>query len=78
MVWGNEMGRRKDRYGSRQVYISANGVILGLARDLFLEGFSGPTRGPQILHWAAEQRVPELALAHNQTDEYILYFCTYC
>ena len=32
MRWG-----RKDGNGSRQVYISTKGAILGLARDLFLE-----------------------------------------
>ena len=56
---------RKDGYGSREVYISTKGAILGFARDLILEGFSGPRRGPQIVPWAAEERVPELALAHN-------------
>ena len=45
-------------------------AILGFARDLILEGFPGPRRGPQIVLWAAEERVPELALAHNHTDEY--------
>ena len=73
MVWGNEMGERKDGYGSRQVYISTKGAILGLERDLFLEGFSGPRRGPQILPWAAEERVPELTLTYNHTDEYFVY-----
>ena len=64
---------RMGGYGSREVYISTKGAILGLARDLFLEGFSGPKRGPQLLPWAAEERVPELALAHNHTDEYFAY-----
>ena len=40
------------------------------ARDLILEGFPGPSRGPQIVPWAAEERASELALAHNHTDEY--------
>ena len=48
---------RKDGYGSREVYISAKGAILGFARDLILEGFPGPRRGPQIVLWAAEERV---------------------
>ena len=61
---------RKDGYGSREVYISTKGAILGFARVLILEGFPGPRRGPQIVPWAAEERVPELALAHNHTDEY--------
>ena len=63
-------GGRKDGSGSREVYISTKGAILGFARDLILEGFPGPRRGPQIVPWAAEERVPELALAHNHTDEY--------
>ena len=63
-------GGRKDGYGSREVYISTKGVILGFARDLILEGFPGPRRGPQMVLWSAEERVSELALAHNHTDEY--------
>ena len=39
-------GGRKDGHGSREVYISTKGAILGFARDLTLEGFSGPRRGP--------------------------------
>ena len=66
-------GGRKDGYGSREIYISTNGAILGFARDLILEGFPGPRRVPQIVPWAAEKRVPELALAHNHTDEYFAY-----
>ena len=65
-----EGGGRKDGYGSREVYISTKGAILGFARDLILEGFPGPRRDPQIVLRAAEERVPELALAHNHTDEY--------
>ena len=68
--WLGGMGGRKDGYGSREVYISTKGAILGLARDLFLEGFSVPRRSSQIVPWATEERVPELALAHNHTDEY--------
>ena len=68
------MGRgRKDGYGTREVYISTKGAILGFARDLILEGFPGPRRGPQIVPWAAEKSVPELALVHNHTDEYFVY-----
>ena len=66
-------GGRKDGYGSREVYILTNGTILGFARDLILEGFPGPRRGTQIVPWAAEERVPELALAHKDTDEYFAY-----
>ena len=40
MAWGNGIGGgRKDDYGSREVYISTKGAILGFARDLILEGF---------------------------------------
>ena len=50
MAWGNGRGGgRKDGYGSREVYISAKGAILGFARDLILEGFPGPRRGSQIV-----------------------------
>ena len=64
---------RKDGYGSREVYISTKGAILGFARDLILEGFPCPRRSPQIVPWAAEERGPELALAHDHTDEYFAY-----
>ena len=67
------VGWRKDGYGSREVNISTKGAILGFARDLILEGFPGPRRGLQIVPWATEERVPELALAHNHTDEYFAY-----
>ena len=74
MAWGNGMGGgMKDGYVSREVYISTKGAILGFARDLILEGFPGPRRGSQIVPWAAEERMPELALAHNHTDEYFAY-----
>ena len=56
-----------------EVYILIKGAILGLARDLTLEGFPGPRRGPQLIPWAAEERVPELALSHSRTDEYLAY-----
>ena len=67
------VGWRKDGYGSREVYISTNGAILGFTRDLILEGFPGPRRDPQIVPWTAEERVPELASVHNHTDEYFAY-----
>ena len=74
MAWGNGMGGgRKDGCGSREVCISTKGAILGFARDLILEGFPGPRRGSQIVPWAAEKRVLELALAHNHNDEYFAY-----
>ena len=60
-------------YGSREVNISTKGAILGFARDLILEGFPGPRRDPQIVPWAAEERVPELAFFHSHTDEYLAY-----
>ena len=45
MAWVNEMGGgRKEGYGSREVYISTKGAILGFTRDLILEGFPGPRR----------------------------------
>ena len=66
-------GGRKDGYGSREVYISTKGAILGFARDLILEGFPGPRRDPQIVPWAPEERVCELASSHNHTDEYFAY-----
>ena len=56
---------RKGGCGSREVNILIKGAILGFARGLTLEGFPGPRRGPQIVPWAAEERVPELALVHN-------------
>ena len=70
MGWG---AGRKDGYGSRVVYISTKGSILGFTRELILEGFPGPRKDPQIVPWTAEERVPELALAHNHTDEYFAY-----
>ena len=60
------MGWRKGGYGSREVYILIKGAILGLARDLTLEGFPGPSKGPQIVPWTAEERVPELAFSYSQ------------
>ena len=71
--WIRREGGRKDGYGSREVYISTKGAILGYARDLILEGFPGPRRGPQIVLWASGEMVPDLALAHNHTDEYFAY-----
>ena len=48
---------RKDGYGSRKVNISTKGAILGLVRDLILEGVPVPRKDPQIVPWAAEERV---------------------
>ena len=67
------MGWRKDGYGSREVNISTKGAILGFVRDLILEGVPGPRRDPQIVPWAAEERVHELTSSHNHTDEYFAY-----
>ena len=67
------MGWRNDGYGGREVYISTKGAILGFTRNLILEGFPGTRRDPQIVPWTAEERVPELALAHKHTDEYFAY-----
>ena len=68
-----DRGREEGWLWEQEVYISTKGAILGYLRDLILEGFPGPRRGPQIVLWAAEERVPELALAHNHTDEYFAY-----
>ena len=67
------VGWRKGGYRSREVNILIKEAILGFARDLTLEGFPGPRRGPQIFPWAAEEKVPELALSHSHTDEYLAY-----
>ena len=67
------VGWRKGGYGSREVNILIKGAILRFARDLTLEGFPGPRRGPQIVPWAAEERVHELSMSHSHTDEYIAY-----
>ena len=66
------VGWKKDGYGSREVNILIKGAILGFARYLILEVFPGPRRGPQIVPWSAEERVPELALSHSHT-EYLAY-----
>ena len=67
------LGWRKGGSGIREVDNLIKGAILGLARDLTLEGFPGPRRCPQFVPWAAEERVPELALSHSHTDEYLAY-----
>ena len=68
------MGWRKDGYGKREVNILIKGAILGLARDLTLEGFPGVQGDePSLFLWAAVQRVPELAFSHSHTDEYLAY-----
>ena len=61
-------GWRMGRYGSREVYILIKGAILEFSRDLILEGFTGTRSNPK-----AEERVPELALSHSHTDEYLAY-----
>ena len=66
-------GGRKDGCGSGEVCISTKGAILGFARVLILERFPGPRNGSQIVPWAAEEKVPELALAQEHTDEYFAY-----
>ena len=70
MEW---VGWRKDVYRSREVNISTKGAILGFVRDLILAGGPGPRKDPQIVPWAAEKRVHELALYHSHTDEYFAY-----
>ena len=64
--WGDPGGMgwwgwRKGGFGSREVEILIKGAILGLAR------------GVPRCTWAAEERVPKLALFHNHTDEYLAY-----
>ena len=66
-------GREEGWNGSRKVYISTKVAILRFTRDLILEGFPIPRGDPQIVPRNAEERVPELALAHNHTDEYFAY-----
>ena len=67
------MGWRKGGYGNREVNILIKGAILGFVRDLILEGVPGSRRDPQIVPWAAEERVHELASSHNRTDEYFAH-----
>ena len=67
------LGWSKGGYGSRNVDILIKGAILALARDLTLEGFLGPRRCPQLVSWAAKERVAELALCYSHTDEYLAY-----
>ena len=67
------VGWRMGGYGSRDVNILIKGAILRFARDLPLEGSPGPSRGPQIVAWEAEERLPELALSHSHTDQYLAY-----
>ena len=64
---------RKGGYGSREVNILIKGAILGFARDLILERFPDPRRGPPIFPWTAKEREPELALSHSHTGEYLAY-----
>ena len=73
LAWGNGMGGMEEGWIWEQGCKYLKGAILGFARDLSLEGFSGPRRGPHIVPWAAEKRVPELTLAHSHTDEYLVY-----
>ena len=67
------VGWRKNGYGSREVNISTKEAIIGFVRDLILEGVPSPRKDTQIVPWAAEERVHELAFAHNHTDEYFAY-----
>ena len=61
-------------YGSREEDTLIKGAILGLARVLALEGFPGVQEDfLQLVPWAAEERVPELALSYSHTDEYLAY-----
>ena len=49
------VGWRKGGYGNKEVYILIKGAILGLARDLTLEGFPG-----------VQGDVPSLFLEHQR------------
>ena len=72
-AWGTGRGGgKKDRYGFREEYISTMEVSLGFTRDLIINGIPGTRRDPQIVLWT-EERVSELALAHNHTHEYFVY-----
>ena len=64
---------RKGGYGIREVDTLIKGAILGLARDLTLEGFPGPRRCPQLVPWVVQDNVPELVFSHSHTDEYVAY-----
>ena len=46
--WLGEMGWGEDRYGTREVYISTKGAILGFARVLILEGFQAQGEVPRL------------------------------
>ena len=65
-------GWEEGEYEIREEYISTKGVILGFTGDLIIYWIPGPRRDPQIVLWT-EEWVPELALAHNHTDEYFAY-----
>ena len=65
--WGE--GGRMDMGSGKYIYTSTKGIILGSTRDLIIKGIPGPRRDPQMVLWT-EERVPEPALAHNDTDEY--------
>ena len=67
------LGWRKGGYESWEVGILIKEAILGLVRDLTLEGFPGPKRCLQLVPRAAEERVPELALSQGHSDEYLAY-----
>ena len=64
---------RKGGYGSREEDILIKGVILGLARDLALDEFPGVQGNVLARSLGREERVPELALSHSHTDEYLAY-----
>ena len=53
------VGWRKGGNGSSKINILIKGAILEFARDLSLEEFPGPWRGPQIFPWEADEMVPD-------------------
>ena len=62
--WIWEQGRRYLNQGSH----------FRVGRRLVSRGYSRcPRRCSQVGPWAAEERVPELALSHSHTDEYLEY-----
>ena len=64
------MGGMEEEWIREQGSKYLKGAILRFAREWILEGFPVPRGDPQIFPRTAEERVPELALAHNHTDEY--------